>query len=118
MRVKPYSDEVPVPERAPYGTLGARRLYVHARVLLPVPLKPPELLRRSGETSCTGQYRYPVTGQRNGFPRLPATRHRRRRYERALMDMPARMTTPAVSSHLEPLPGSIRCSARAAGSVI
>ena len=48
MRVKPYSDEVPVPERAPYGTLGARRLYVAVRVLLPVPLKPPDLLRRSG----------------------------------------------------------------------
>jgi len=41
-------DKVPVPERTPYGTVGARRLYVDVRVLLPVPLKPPDLLRRSG----------------------------------------------------------------------
>ncbi len=34
-----------------------------------------------GETSCTGQYRYPASGQRNGFPKSPATRHRRRGYE-------------------------------------
>ena len=31
-----------------------------------------------GGTSCTGQYRYPAGGQRNGFPKSPATRHRRR----------------------------------------
>ncbi len=37
-----------------------------------------------GGTSCTAQYRYPASGQRNGFPKSPATRHRRRGYERAL----------------------------------
>jgi len=37
-----------VPERAPYGALGAGRLYVDVRVLLPVPLKPPNLVRRAG----------------------------------------------------------------------
>ena len=40
--------KVPAPERAPYGTLGARRLYGDVRVLLPVPLKPPNLVRRTG----------------------------------------------------------------------
>jgi len=39
--------KVPVPERSPYGTLGVRRLYVDVRVLVPVPLKPPGLIRRS-----------------------------------------------------------------------
>jgi hypothetical protein len=41
-------DKVPVPERAPYGTAGARRLDVDGRVLPPVPLKPADLVRRSG----------------------------------------------------------------------
>jgi hypothetical protein len=41
-------DKVLVPKRAPYGTVGARRLYVDVRVLLPVPLEPPDLVRRSG----------------------------------------------------------------------
>src|SRR5207302_9159153 len=41
-------DKVPVPKRAPYGAVGARRLDVDVRVLLPVPLKPPDLVRRSG----------------------------------------------------------------------
>jgi len=41
-------DKVPVPVRAPYGTIGARRPYVDVRVLLPVPLKPPDLHQRSG----------------------------------------------------------------------
>jgi hypothetical protein len=47
-----------------------------------------------GGTSCTGQYRHPVSGQRNGFPKSPATRHRRRGYKRlpGLMDVPARMS--------------------------
>ena len=31
-----------------------------------------------GGTLCTGQYRYPASGQRNGFPKSPATRPRRR----------------------------------------
>ena len=35
-----------------------------------------------GRTSCTGQYRYPVSGQRNGFPGITATRHGRGGYER------------------------------------
>jgi hypothetical protein len=48
MRVKPYAIRFPVPERAPYGTLGTGRLYIDVRVLLPVPLKPPDLLPRSG----------------------------------------------------------------------
>jgi len=34
-----------------------------------------------GGTSCTGQYRYPAGSQRNGFPKSPATRHRRRASE-------------------------------------
>jgi len=60
-----------------------------------------------GGTSCTGQYRCPASGQRNGFPKSPATRHRRRGYETpsTLMDVPVRMTNPVPRSH-EPLPGS------------
>jgi hypothetical protein len=48
-----------------------------------------------GGTSCTGQYRYPVSGQRNGFPRSPATRHRRRSHERIppSWTLPVPMTT-------------------------
>ena len=34
-----------------------------------------------GGTSRTGQYRYPASGQHNGFPKSPATRHRRRAHE-------------------------------------
>ena len=34
-----------------------------------------------GGTSRTGQYRYPVSGQRNSFPKSHATRRRRRGYE-------------------------------------
>jgi hypothetical protein len=41
-------DEVPVPERAPYGAVRAGRLDVDVRVLLPVPLKPRKLFRRTG----------------------------------------------------------------------
>jgi hypothetical protein len=48
MRVKPYAIRFPVPERSPYGTPGARRLYVDVRVLVPVPRKPPGLVRRFG----------------------------------------------------------------------
>jgi hypothetical protein len=48
-----------------------------------------------GGTSCTGQYRYRVSGQRNGFPRSPATRHRRRSHERIppSWTLPVPMTT-------------------------
>jgi len=48
-----------------------------------------------GGTSCTGQYRYPVSGQRNGFPKSPATRHRRRSHERIppSWTLPVPMTT-------------------------
>lgn len=53
------SDKVPVPERAPYGTLGTRRLYVDVRVLLPVPLKPPDLVRRSGGNLVHGPVSLP-----------------------------------------------------------
>ena len=56
-------DKVPVPERAPHGTAGARRLYVDVRVLLPVPLKPPDLLRRSGGNLVHGPVSLP--GQRS-----------------------------------------------------
>ena len=92
-------DKVPVPQRAPYGAVGARRLDVDVRVLLPVPLKPPDLVRRSGGTSCTGQYRYPAGGQRNGFPKSPATRQRCRGHERLppFMDTPVRMTNPGTA---------------------
>jgi hypothetical protein len=32
---------------------------------------------RPGGTSCTGQYRHPASGQRNGFPKTPAPGHHR-----------------------------------------
>jgi Transposase DDE domain len=54
-------DKVPIPERAPYSAVGARRPYGDVRVLLPVPLKPLDLLRRSegnlvhGPVSLSGQ---------------------------------------------------------------
>jgi hypothetical protein len=36
---------------------------------------------RPGGTSCTGQYRHPASGQRNGFPKSPAPCHHRYGYE-------------------------------------
>jgi len=50
-------------------------------------------------TSCTGQYRYPVSGQRNGFPKSPATRHRRRSHERIppSWTLPVPMTNPGTT---------------------
>ena len=47
-----------------------------------------------GGTSGTGQYRYPVSGQRNSFPKSHAIRLRRRGHgvPSAPLDRPARMT--------------------------
>src|SRR5262249_36955918 len=76
MRVKPYGDKVPVPERAPDGTAGAGRLYADVRGLLPVPLKPPDPLRRSVGNLVHGPVS--LSGKRNGFPETTRYRHRRR----------------------------------------
>ena len=59
MRVKPYGDKVPIPERAPHGPTGAGRLYIDVRVLLPVPLKPPNLVRRTGGNLLHGPVSLP-----------------------------------------------------------
>jgi hypothetical protein len=59
-----------------------------------------------GETSCTGQYRYPVSDQRNGFPKSPATRHHRRGYECRPHGRADAHDNPGPPSHLEPLLGS------------
>jgi hypothetical protein len=61
-----------------------------------------------GGTSCTGQYCYPARGQRNGFPKSPATRHRRRGHERLPPSRTCRRAgqTPAPPSHPEPLPAA------------
>ena len=55
-----------MPERAPYGALGAGRLYVDVRVLLPVPLKPPNLVRRTGGNLLHGPVSLP--GKRSTQP--------------------------------------------------
>ena len=52
-----------------------------------------------GGTSCTGQYRYPVSGQRNGFLKSPATRHRRNVHECVppSWTLPVPMTNPSTT---------------------
>jgi len=52
-----------------------------------------------GGTSCTGQYRYPVSGQRNGFPKSPATRHRRHGHDciPPSWTLPVPMTNPGTT---------------------
>ena len=52
-----------------------------------------------GGTSRTGQYRYPASGQHNGFPKSPVTRHRRRSHERIppSQALPVPMTNPGTT---------------------
>jgi len=66
-------DEVPVPERAPHGALGAGRLYVDVRVPLPVPLKPRNLVRRAGGNLSHGLVS--LSGQRSAQQLPEITRY-------------------------------------------
>jgi hypothetical protein len=55
-----------------------------------------------GGTSCTGQYRYPLSGPRNRLLKTRATRRRRGYgYPSAHVDAPAPITTPVSPPHAE-----------------
>ena len=81
MRVKPYAIRFPsryarhTALSAPGGRMSTSGCSCRYRSSLRTCTSGP------GGTSCTGQYRHPVSGQRNGFPKSPATRHRRPGYE-------------------------------------
>ena len=79
---KAVRDEVPVPERAPYGARGAGRQYVDIRVPLPVPLKPRNLVRRTrrnlshGPVSLSGKRSTQQLSEITRYPPVGAV-HRR-----------------------------------------
>ena len=66
--------EVPVPERAPHRALGAGGLYVDVRVLLPVPLKPRNLVRRARGNISHGSVSLPGKRSTQALPKSDATR--------------------------------------------
>jgi len=80
MRVKPYAIRFPSRNArhtalsAPGGSMSTSGCFCQYRSSLRTWSGGP-----GGGTSCTGQYRYPVSGQRNGFSKSPAIR---RGYER------------------------------------
>ena len=109
MRVKPYAI------RFPPGTRAIRDSRRQAAVCRR-PGAPAGTAQAAGPsggpggTSCTGQYRYPASGQRNGFPKSPATRHRPAAMSalRPSSDGPVRVTDPRTTLQPEPPPGSTR----------
>ena len=65
-------------------------------------------------TSCTGQYRYPVSDQRNGFPKSPATHHHHRGYERLPPSAVRRAQVPGPLHRIDCSPAHICCPGSAA----
>jgi hypothetical protein len=106
MRVKPYAIRFPSRNArhtalsAPGGRISTSGCSCRYRSSLRTRSSGP------GGTSCTRQYRYPASGQRNGFPKSPATRHRRGHQCLPPSSTRRRMTNPVPPLHLQPLPDS------------
>jgi len=103
--------EVPVPERAPHRALGAGGLYVDVRVLLPVPLKPRNLVRRAGGNLSHGSVSLPGKRSTQALPKSDATRRGNQAAVPGERPMPpALLTVPLREGLRDEAPGR-QCSA-------